>query len=111
MKTPGVMSIVSFGDAPASVPDKEIAALRSVIASGLPTRSWPFLHVGDRVIIEGGCLEGVSGILLRDKGTFRVAVNITILQRSVTVELDRALISAIKPPFVGSNSTLGGAMS
>ncbi len=94
LRTPGVVSIVGFGNTPAAVPEDEIASIRAVVASGLPARSCPYLRAGVRVRIKEGCLAGVCGILMREKATLRVIVSVTILQRSVEVELDRAMISA-----------------
>ena len=106
LKKPGVTSIVSFGDQPASVPDEEISAVRSIVASGLPARPCPYLQAGDPVKIEKGCLAGVSGVLVCEKTGWRVVVSITLLQRSVSVELDRAMISAVEglPHEVGLRS-------
>ena len=100
LKKPGVASILSFGDQPASVPDDEISAVRSVVASGLPARPCSFLQAGDRVRIQKGCLAGVSGVLVSEKASWRVIVSITLLQRAVSVELDRAMISALDNPEV-----------
>lgn len=94
LKIPGVVSIVSFSKIPAAVPDEEIDAIRTIVASGLPARPGQYLRTGDMVTVEEGCLAGVSGILLREKTSVRVVVNITLLQRSVAVELDRTMVSA-----------------
>src|SRR5437016_3102890 len=58
LRTPGVMSIVTFGNIPAAVPEDEIDAVRAIVASGLPARPWPYLQKGDRVTIDRGCLAG-----------------------------------------------------
>jgi hypothetical protein len=40
------------------------------------------------VTIEQGCLAGISGMLVREKGDPTDRVSVTILQRSMEVELD-----------------------
>jgi transcription antitermination factor NusG len=112
LKTPGVVSIVSFGPDAAVVPDDEIASVRSVVASGLPVRPSKLVRVGDRVYIERGALSGVTGVLVREKSSWIVVVNITLLQRSVAVEIDRNMISSLNvttatpcPPFSQSAPT------
>jgi transcription antitermination factor NusG len=62
------------------------------MASGFAAKSWPYLKVGQKVRVEVGSLSGVEGILLRDKGSDRLVLSVTVLQRSVSVELDRAWI-------------------
>jgi transcription antitermination factor NusG len=96
LNTPGVTSVVGFGKEPAVVPDEEIEAVRAVAASGLAAQPWPYLRAGQRVRIEQGCLEGVVGILLREKDSCRVLVSVEILRRSVAVEIDRALLSPLR---------------
>lgn len=94
LSTAGVRSIVGFGQTDVPVEEAEISTLRQVMASGLPLSPWPYLRTGERVRIEGGALAGVSGTLVREKNSWRVVVNVELLQRSVAVEIDRDLITA-----------------
>jgi transcription antitermination factor NusG len=52
------------------------------------------LRVGDRVRIEHGPLVGVEGILLRFGGHHSLVLSVTLLQRSVAVQLDEAWVRA-----------------
>ena len=45
--------------------DRNHAAIRRAVESGLSTEPWPFLEVGQRVRLEGGPLAGLEGILIR----------------------------------------------
>jgi len=65
------------------------------VASGLPVWPLPHLQPGTRVQITNGCLGQLSGVLLREKSSMRVIVNVTLLQRAVAVELSRDMISAM----------------
>ena len=49
---------------------------------------WPFLQQGQRVCIEAGPLRGTEGVVLRVAGSQRLIVSITMLHRSVAVEID-----------------------
>jgi len=95
LTTPGVASIVGFGADPAPIPDVEIEAVRRVLRSGLAAEPAPFLHEGQRVRIKRGALEGVEGILLSKKSEWRILVSVTMLQRSISVEVDRDWVAAI----------------
>lgn len=88
VRTAGVVFVVSFGGTPAPVSDGEIAAIRKAVQSGLEVGPWPYLHVGHRVRIEDGPLAGVEGILVEIKSRRKLVVSVTLLQRSVAVELD-----------------------
>ena len=95
LTTPGVVSVVGFGKTPAAIEDAEIDSIRSILKSGAHARPWPYLRAGQRVRIEGGCLQGVAGTLVRQDDACRVVVNIEILQRAVAVEIDRDLVRAV----------------
>ena len=86
---PAVYSIVGIGKAPLPVEDAEIAFVQNLVRSGLRSKPWPFLKTGDSVRIEEGPLKGVEGILISEKSNCRLVISITLLQRSVSVEIDR----------------------
>ncbi len=96
LKTPGVMQIVSFNRMPTPVKDEEIRSIQALVASGLPNQPWPYLAVGDRVRIEAGPLRGVEGILTSHKGEHRLVLSVTLLQRSVAVEIDSAMVTPLR---------------
>ena len=95
LKTPGLISIVSTARIPAAVDDAEIVALRTLVASGVPRQPWPYLQVGQRVRIECGALSGVEGIFLQHKGSDRIILSVTLLQRSVATEIDSTWVVPI----------------
>src|SRR5271154_2336200 len=97
LKTPGVMQIVGFKNGPVAVDESEIQALLTVIAAGAPHQPWPLLTAGDRVRIESGPLLGLEGILIDVKRSHRLVLSVTLLQRSVAVEIDSALVAAVSP--------------
>lgn len=88
ISTPGVVSIVGFGNDPAVIPDHEIQAIETVLSSGLATEPCPFLREGQRVRVTHGSLKDVEGILVKKRADWRLVVSVTMLQRSVSVELD-----------------------
>ena len=89
LTTPGVISIVGAGKTPAPIDDAEIAAIRTILGSGLAPEPWPFLDVGSRVSIVGGPLAGVEGIIVNTEKVYRLIVSVSLLQRAVAVEIDR----------------------
>jgi transcription antitermination factor NusG len=102
---PGVLHIVGFGRTPAPVDTEELTAIRRVLGSGLHVEPWPFLKVSERVSIERGPLRGLEGVVLRLKGTCRLIVSVTLLQRSIAAEIDRESVrplpSRIHPARTG----------
>jgi transcription antitermination factor NusG len=93
--TPGVVQVVGFGKNPVPVDDAEIAAIQIVVQSGLPRQPWPFLQIGQKVRVECGPLCGLEGIFMDFKGHHRLVLSVTLLQRSVAVEVDGAWVIPI----------------
>jgi transcription antitermination factor NusG len=95
LKTPGVMQIVGFRNGPAPVDESEVLALQTLVAAGAPHQPWPFLATGERVRIESGPLLGLEGILIEVKSSHRLVLSVTLLQRSVAVEIDSAFVQPL----------------
>ena len=98
LKTPGVVQIVGCNHQAIPVDEREIHAIQVMLASGVPNQPWPFMAVGDRVRIESGPLLGLEGILLDSKGNHRLILSVTLLQRSVVVEIDSAFVTSLRTP-------------
>ena len=103
MQTLSVRSIVSFGGKPCPVDHREIERIQAMCASGRPIRPWPYVGVGQRVRVCAGSLEGLEGILAREKSTCRVVVNMELLNRAVAVEVERDLIRACSGSCAGDS--------
>ena len=95
LTTPGVVSIVGCGNKPAPISDEEIEAIQSVLDLGLSAEPYPFLREGQRVRVTRGSLEGLEGILVKKKSECRIVVSVSLLQRSISVEIDRDWITTI----------------
>lgn len=96
--TPGVVRIVGTGATPVPIDTGEIDAVRRIVSAGVPVGPWPFLHVGQRVEIQSGPLNGLQGILTRAGNADKLVVSVWMLQRSVAVEIDRRQAVPLAPP-------------
>jgi transcription antitermination factor NusG len=92
--TPGVLQVVGNRHMAIPVADREIEALQTAVASGLPTQPWPYLEIGERVRINSGKLTGLEGVLINFKGNHRVVLSVSLLQRSVALEVDLAWLES-----------------
>jgi len=101
LTTPGVHGIVGFAGRPCAIPDAEIDAVRQVIESSLRVEPYPFLRCGDRVRVKSGPLEGIEGILVRKKNSFRLVLSVELLQKSVAVEVDVSMVECQNRRSVG----------
>jgi transcription antitermination factor NusG len=91
----GVIQVVGNGRMAVPVPDSEIQALQVAVASGIPSQPWPYLRAGERVRINYGHLNGLQGILVNFKGNHRVVLSVTLLQRSLALEVDLSWLTPV----------------
>jgi transcription antitermination factor NusG len=87
VQAPGFLNVVRCGTEFLPVPDAEIAAIRTIVSSPVFRTPWPYLCMGEKVIIDRGPLAGVEGILLEQKNERRLIVSVHLLQRSVAAEV------------------------
>ncbi len=96
LMTPSVQQIVGVGRTPMPVEEREMESIRLALSSGLPSQPWPYMHVGERVRVNYGSLVNLEGILVNFKGSNRVVLSVTLLQRSVAMEIDLAWLSPVR---------------
>lgn len=110
---PGALHFVGIGKIPAPVDEAEIAAIQAALRSGLYAEPWPFLDVGQRVRIADGPLADLEGILIQVRKQHRVVISVTLLRRSVAVEVECDWVRPLKPvwrrPVMANNVSLVAA--
>ena len=92
LMTPGVIQIVGTGKTPIPVDEEEIEAIHRVTSSDLSSMPWPYLQVGEMAQIMRGPLQGLSGIIVRIKSGLKLVLSVSLLQRSVAVQVERAWV-------------------
>ena len=89
-----IVQILDVGDQ--KLLHQELDNLYELQQSGLPLVPHPYLGPGDAVEIHNGPFKGYRGQVVREKGPLRLVVTVSLLRRSVAVELDRELLKPIK---------------
>jgi len=95
LNTTGVLYVLSAGKDPVPVNPGEIESIQVMCNSGMLLEPWPHLETGARVVVERGPLAGTAGVIVRIKGQYRLVVSLSILQRSITAEVERDWIRPI----------------
>jgi transcription antitermination factor NusG len=95
LRTPGVIRFVGDGKQGIPIPSKEIEDIRAIVDQKHPFSLFPYLRVGQRVRIHGGCLDGVEGILLSKNSNKSLLVSIELIQRSIAITVDGFDVEAI----------------
>jgi transcription antitermination factor NusG len=88
LRTNGVLNFVGCRNQGAPIPEPQIQSVRTLLASKVPFTSYPFLKVGQRVRIRGGCMDGVEGILIRQNGERGLVLSVDMIQRSLAISIE-----------------------
>jgi transcription antitermination factor NusG len=96
LRLPGVVQFVVFQGKPAALAEPEIEALRHGMHGDSKFEPHPYLRTGRRVRIRRGPMEGVEGVLVRRKDSFRVVMTIDLIMRSVALEVDIADVEVLQ---------------
>lgn len=97
LESAGVAGIVGFGPRLTPIPAEEILAVETMLRLCGHVEPFPFLALGQKIRIERGPFTGLEGIVVAFKGGFRLVASITLLQRSVAVEIDREWACPVPP--------------
>ena len=100
---PGVLHVVGTRRAPVPIDDMEMAAIQAATQPGLRTEPWPYFQGGRPVKLSGGPLAEIEGFLIDAGDRYRLVVSMSLLSRSLAVEIDRAWI--VLPGQVQNKST------
>jgi len=95
---PGVRSVLSFGGTPTPIPEEEIVAVQRVAQSGMHYEPWSKtagIALGRRIQVKVGPLQGLQGVIVRVKDNHHLVISIALLQRCVSVEIDRDSVISI----------------
>jgi len=89
LTVPGVVNIVGIGKEPHAVEEAEMGRLLALAESNLPLTPLPYLLPGEHVRIQRGPLRGIEGVILSTEDQDRLVVSVSLLQRSVAVDVER----------------------
>jgi transcriptional antiterminator NusG len=84
------------------VPDQaqlntELLQIRQLQVSGALLTPSVKLIPGDAVRIEEGSFSGYTGVVVKERGSLRLIVSVSILKKSVSVEFPREFLEQVKP--------------
>lgn len=76
---------------------RELETLRRLQESGASLTPHPVFTPGDSVRVNEGAFQGYTGVVIRSGGRPRLLVSISMLQKSVAVEFERASVTPLPP--------------
>jgi transcriptional antiterminator NusG len=87
LQTQGVVSFVGVQGSGVPIPDYEIENINLLLSSRVAYQERPYLHVGQRVRVCSGALEGVEGILTAENSDRSLVISVGLIQRSLSVRV------------------------
>jgi transcription antitermination factor NusG len=93
LMTPGVIQILGFGRTPAPVLEGEITSLQVALNNELRIEPHPFVEAGEKVRVTQGPLMGMEGIVIRARNPLRIVISVSLLMRSVQVEVNSSMLA------------------
>lgn len=88
LTTPGVLHVVGAGREPVPVDAGEIAAIQMAASAKSRMSPCPYWKSGQKARVMDGALAGVEGIVMSEKRPEKLVLSISLLKRSVLVEID-----------------------
>jgi transcription antitermination factor NusG len=88
LTTSGVCWFVGNHGAGLAIPNKQIQDIQTILTCAVPYSPFPFVRVGQRVRIRGGCLDGIEGILISKDSDRTVVVSVELVRRSLAVRIN-----------------------
>jgi transcription antitermination factor NusG len=107
LMTPGVRAVVSYGRTPAPLSAREIDDIKHVLECRVPLEPCPYLAEGDHVRIVKGPLKGLEGVLLQFRSSCRVVLSVSLIRRSVRVDVQRDILALGADPEPGRRYGIG----
>lgn len=95
LMVPGVVGIVGFGSVAQPVDPDEMASVLALVSSDLRVMPHEYLPVGQRIRVQSGPLRGIEGQVVEHRDTNRLVVSVTLLQRSIAVNVERHWLSPL----------------
>jgi transcription antitermination factor NusG len=96
LTTPGVVRLVGAGRTPISVDEQEVAALQQASQAEVIMQPHPYWRSGQKGYITSGALAGIEGTVVSLRNPARLILSVSLLQRSVLLELDSDCVALLE---------------
>ncbi len=88
LETHGIIKIVNFNGVPATVPEWQIEAMRTVLLKPESLKLENYFKQGDLVQVMSGPFKGLQGTVVNKKGESRLVITIDGIMQSLSVNID-----------------------
>lgn len=103
LTVPGVNAVAGFGPRITPIAESELESLRTVLNSGMAFGPCPFIAAGNRGRVESGPLAGTEGFVTALNNKLRLVVSVSMIQRSLAVDLEPESLKMLPAVVPGHN--------
>lgn len=87
LKAHGVVGFVGVHGSATPIPENQIRDVRTLLDNNVPFEERPYLKVGQKVRIKGGCLDGVEGVLSGHNEDRSLLISLEPIQKSISIRI------------------------
>jgi len=88
LRTLGVISFVGIQGRGTPIPDSQIEDVQALVHNSVPFDPYPYLKVGQRIRVRGGCLDGIEGILTERDGQRKLVISVDTIEKSLAIHVN-----------------------
>jgi len=88
LQTDGVVRFVSFNGIPATIPEDQIEAIKTILDHNLQIERVDYLTPGQKIEVIQGPLKGIKGILAEVKNSRRLVIRIDSIMQAISIDID-----------------------
>lgn len=96
LQTDGAIRLVSFSSIPATIPEDQINAIRTILENNYSIERVDYLIPGQKIEVIQGPLKGTRGILAEVKNSHRLIVRIDSIMQAISIDIDYRDIKIIE---------------
>ena len=88
LQTDGAVRLVSFNGIPATIPDDQVNAIRTILENNYQIEKVDYLTPGQKIEVIQGPLKGTRGILAEVKNSHRLILRIDSIMQAISFNID-----------------------
>lgn len=88
LQTDGAVRLVSFNGIPATIPENQINAIRTLLENKFQIEKVDYLTPGQKIEVVQGPLKGTTGVLAEVKNRHRLILRIDSIMQAISIDID-----------------------
>jgi len=95
LQTDGVIRFIGSGNRPTVIPEEQMEWVRTAAGQPSTTKRESYPALGERVMVVAGALQGVQGIIIRIKDSYRLVVSVECICQCFSVDVPPDVVQRV----------------